>query len=386
VNYSVKPEGNLPTGTQISNQAFVKFDLGPWKPAPPNPDSEIPGYGPWVNTIDSGAPMSHVMALPETVPSETFTVEWEGMDDAGGSGVRDYTIYVSEGADVFTEWISHTNQIWAEFTGEQGHSYSFYSVAEDNVGNAEEAPLVADTITVIEIPVTPSLENVTSASRIDKFSTRYDRRTGQFSMMATWTNIGAEAFSEPRITIENITSSAVTVANADGETEDSKPYFDYSELVSDGKLDPGETSEAKKIVFNNPSRARFEFDITCWAKVESGGGETAPSKQQSQRIHIIIPGESSLAQNYPNPFNPETWIPYELADSGDVRIHIYNIQGRLVRTLELGHQEIGQYYSRDEAAYWDGRNHVGEKVASGIYFYQIQAGEFQSVKKMIMVK
>ena len=173
------------------------------------------------------------------------------------------------------------------------------------------------------------IADVTSVSHIDKFSTRYDRRAEQFSMMATWTNIGTYTFSEPlHLVIENITSPAVTVvtvANADGETEDGKPYFDYSDLVGDTKLGPGETSEAKMLIFDNPTRARFEFDISCWAVVEDGDGVGAPSKQQPKRIHIVIPGETTLAQNYPNPFNPETWIPYELADSGDIKILIYDV-------------------------------------------------------------
>ena len=111
--------------------------------------------------------------------------------------------------------------------------------------------------------------DVTSISQINKFGMRFDRRTGQFSMMATWTNIGAETFSEPlQMVIEGINSGSVTVANADGTTPEGKPYYDYSTLVGDGKLDPGETSEAKRLVFNNPTRVRFTFDVSFWATSE----------------------------------------------------------------------------------------------------------------------
>jgi hypothetical protein len=110
------------------------------------------------------------------------------------------------------------------------------------------------------------LTDVTSISQIDKFGTRFDRRTGQFSMMATWKNIGTDSYFEPlQLVIENITPNTITCANADGTTVDGKPYYDYSSLVGDGKLDPGETSEAKPLVFNNPTRVRFEFDVRCWA-------------------------------------------------------------------------------------------------------------------------
>ena len=95
---------------------------------------------------------------------------------------------------------------------------------------------------------------------------------------------------------------------------------------------------------------------------------------------------SALGQNYPNPFNPETWIPYRLARSSDVTITVYNSVGQLVRELDLGHRSAGVYSSQGRAAYWDGRNDSGEKVASGIYFYRIQAGGFIATKKKIVTK
>jgi len=98
------------------------------------------------------------------------------------------------------------------------------------------------------------------------------------------------------------------------------------------------------------------------------------------------PEVTQLLGNYPNPFNPETWIPYELATDTDVRITIYNTQGVVIRTLELGHQAAGYYTSRSRAAYWDGRNEVGEKVASGVYFYTLTAGEFTATRKMLIRK
>ncbi len=93
-----------------------------------------------------------------------------------------------------------------------------------------------------------------------------------------------------------------------------------------------------------------------------------------------------LYQNYPNPFNPETWIPYQLREPADVAIRIYNAQGRLMRTINLGRREAGLYLNRNSAVYWDGRNDAGEKVASGIYFYQIKAGDFSAMRRMVMVK
>ena len=98
------------------------------------------------------------------------------------------------------------------------------------------------------------------------------------------------------------------------------------------------------------------------------------------------PEETVLLANYPNPFNPETWLPYHLADASDVRITIYDTRGVVVRRLDLGHQREGYYTSRSRAAYWDGRNHVGERVASGIYFYQLEANDISRLRKMVILK
>ena len=98
------------------------------------------------------------------------------------------------------------------------------------------------------------------------------------------------------------------------------------------------------------------------------------------------PEKTALLANYPNPFNPETWIPYHLANPSDVQITIYDARGNLIRRLELGHQHEGYYTSRSRAAYWNGRNDVGERVASGIYFYQLQTENVSLLRKMVILK
>ena len=100
----------------------------------------------------------------------------------------------------------------------------------------------------------------------------------------------------------------------------------------------------------------------------------------------LIPEETALLANYPNPFNPETWIPYQLADSAEVTLTIYDINGNVVRHLALGHQSAGMYRTRSRAAYWDGRNQLGEPVASGLYFYTLTADEFTATRKMLIIK
>ena len=105
-----------------------------------------------------------------------------------------------------------------------------------------------------------------------------------------------------------------------------------------------------------------------------------------QLLSALAPKKTVLLANYPNPFNPETWIPYHLAKDTDVTLRIYAVNGQLVRTLALGHQPAGMYQTRSRAAYWDGRNAVGEPVASGVYFYTLTTSEFTATRKMLIRK
>ena len=107
---------------------------------------------------------------------------------------------------------------------------------------------------------------------------------------------------------------------------------------------------------------------------------SAPAKE----VEPVQP--TALLSNYPNPFNPETWIPYRLSDPAEVTVSIYSVDGRLVRTLELGQMPAGVYSDKERAAYWDGRNAAGEPVASGVYFYTLSAGDFKATRKMVIRK
>ena len=107
--------------------------------------------------------------------------------------------------------------------------------------------------------------------------------------------------------------------------------------------------------------------------------------KQSIKTHLVPP-TFALLQNYPNPFNPETWIPYQLAEDADVSINIYSVSGKLVKTLHLGQKRAGFYMKKSKSAYWDGTDSFGEKVASGVYFYTLQAGEFRATQKMVIIK
>ena len=103
-------------------------------------------------------------------------------------------------------------------------------------------------------------------------------------------------------------------------------------------------------------------------------------------LAVLTPKETILLSNYPNPFNPETWIPYQLANPSDVQIVIYDTRGITIRRLVLGHQPAGHYTTHGRAAHWDGRNDLGERVATGVYFYQLQADNLSLLRKMVILK
>ena len=144
------------------------------------------------------------------------------------------------------------------------------------------------------------------------------------------------------------------------------------------------------------SREMVEYALNVLRAVDDGSFTFRQGiANLEQLLSLFVPAETALLHNYPNPFNPETWIPYQLAEPAEVTFRIYATNGVLVRTLHLGHQPAGIYQSRSRAAYWDGKNEMGESVASGIYFYtlstestrdSVTAGNFTATGKMLIRK
>ena len=132
-------------------------------------------------------------------------------------------------------------------------------------------------------------------------------------------------------------------------------------------------------------------DVKLWLSHARQRNLTDPTSLKGiifleQLLAAMLPKETILLPNYPNPFNPETWIPYRLAEDAFVTLTIYDGRGQVVRTLEIGHQTAAFYESRSKAIYWDGRNEFGESVASGVYFYQLRAGNYTALRRMVILK
>jgi len=148
ISYLVKPLAGLPSGTVIQNRAHITFDY--------NDPIDTPLVH---NTLDAAAPTSQVAPLPDTTTDTTFTVSWSGQDEASGSGIASYDIYVSVDGGAFIPWLTDTTDTSAIVSGQPGHTYSFYSNARDNVGHVEDAPAAPDaTIQIVGAATTTTLQ------------------------------------------------------------------------------------------------------------------------------------------------------------------------------------------------------------------------------------
>ena len=97
----------------------------------------------------------------------------------------------------------------------------------------------------------------------------------------------------------------------------------------------------------------------------------------------VIPFSFELKQNYPNPFNPSTKIDYTVETSGHVSLKVYDVMGRLVKTLVDEHQYAG---SNGYSITWNGLDNLGNKVSAGIYIYSLQSEGMNATKKMVLMK
>jgi len=218
-------------------------------------------------------------------------------------------------------------------------------------------------------------------------------------------NISSEALLPPmRVEINNLYPPAptITINNSDGGGNGIGAYWDYiNSLGPDNELSPGETSTAKRWEFYNPNMVGFYFSCDIYGvpasslpKIATGNGNlpfamTNDIKQQLVTINrgeinmaeIAVPKEFVLEQSYPNPFNAETVIKYQLPEPSTVSLKILNLLGQEIRTLIDGQKGAGYH-----EAIWDGRDNSGKDVASGIYIYRIQAGDFVDMKKMELIR
>lgn len=194
-------------------------------------------------------------------------------------------------------------------------------------------------------------------------------------------NIGDKI--EIRANVFGNIDSPLTVTIVQGNSVVEKEMTDesgyYYALIDTKNFKPG---NAKLTVNGKMGEEEFIYDkeviLTQASAVETNDNAYLESKKSSLKNRVYM--------SYPNPFNPDVWIPYELSQSANVTVEIYNALGQLIRTLDLGYKYGGKYIDANKAAHWDGRNSNGEYVSSGIYFYRLKAGNFVATGKMIALK
>jgi len=189
----------------------------------------------------------------------------------------------------------------------------------------------------------------------------------------------------------------VLIGSAFGTSEDETPL----DVNSDGTIDIVDLiivamhyGETTKLPTSSAPRSPSNIYMNAleqWlsaAKIADDGSETFRRGITilEQLLSAIVPEQTVLLQNYPNPFNPDTWIPYQLSEASEVSITIYDATGRIVRKLGQGYKLAGTYRTQANAAHWDGRNEIGESVASGVYFVLLKAGEYQQIRRIVLVK
>ncbi len=249
--YSIRPTAGILSGTTVCNQASVVFDTN----APINTAR-------WCNTTDDLPPSSRVQALPASEPTNTFLVQWSGSD--AGSGIHDYTIYVSDNGGAYAAWLQDTSLTQSNFTGASGHTYSFFSIARDNAGNTEATKTVADTTTTVGSGVTCAAD-VTAQFTVTLSGYRFNNATQRFQQAVTITRAASGSQTGPfALALKGLSSNA-TLYHAAGTTTCAiagSPYV----LVDPGSAS-WNTGQTVKLTleFTNPTRTGITYTAVLLA-------------------------------------------------------------------------------------------------------------------------
>ena len=237
------PKSGLATGTPVQNQAVIVFDTNAPIPTPI-----------WLNTLDNDAPVTHVLPLTAQQSSPTFPVHWTGTDT--GSGTSVFTVFVSDNGGRFTIWLDSTSDLSAMFAGQVGHTYGFFSVGTDLVGNTEATKTAAEAVTqVVSAPACAT--DVSAQVQITRSGFGYNLATGRFVQTVTLKNSSAASIAAPlSLVLDNLSSNS-TLYNATGTTACATPAGSSFANLSTS-LAPG-ASASILLQFTNPTRAGITY-------------------------------------------------------------------------------------------------------------------------------
>ncbi|MCG9126870.1 PD40 domain-containing protein [Candidatus Poribacteria bacterium] len=319
----------------------------------------------------------------------------------------DASIIASGSADeTVILWNTGTGEILHILTGHTSHvSYLAFSVDGRTLASAgyyENKILLWDVATGEKLPsITGHTSGISNLAFTNDGNSFVSLSSDGTALIWDWTQ--RDIKREPQYTLEDVNRDGIVdiqdliyVASQFGTTDDENTadvnqdgIVDIADIVLIAKVLENENAAPQKTA-NTTNLLSIE-QIKIWIDQAKKHSNTSIEFQKGIAIleHLLTsltPKNSALLSNYPNPFNPETWIPYQLAKPADVRISIFSFDGTLVRLLNIGNQSEGMYLNRNDSAYWDGKNELGESVASGIYFYTLSAGDFSATRRMVIQK
>jgi len=270
-----------------------------------------------------------------TANDQTLTYSWDFGDGATGTGVSPSHAYVAEGI------------------------YTVTLVVNDGVVDSELSDTTATVTTEPTEPTTVSISSIT-----------YSTTGGKHNNLHLLSTINL---------VDNLGNPVASASVSIDVSCDDSLYASETDTTG--------TSGTVTFKFTKAPSGYYTTTVTYVSTAQglTWGGVT-PENGFNKDGGSSKGRQTALLQNTPNPFNPETWIPFKLSKTEHVVIKIYNVTGNLVRTLDLGDRPTGAYISKDKAGYWDGRSITGEKVASGVYFYLMEAGKFRAMRKMVIMK
>lgn len=345
MQYTVQANGGLTTGASIKGGASIVFDTN----APLATNSAL-------NTIDSGAPTSNVNPLPVTTNSPSFTVSWSGTDDAGGSGIASYTVYVSVNGAAFTPWLTNQTQTSATYTGVIGNTYSFYSVATDNVGLQQPLPTGAQATTKLVPPLRASASTLVAIpinGSDELFAITANNGLYFYRSAVGWQQIGAAG------TVQSISGVAAGAGNlvlfvvtTDAGLFRYSPTSGWAQIGGSGtirSISAGTDAKGQADVFVlTTGNAFFEYSQVGWAAVGAANTILAMSAASQGRV-VVVTADHSVFQ-----FGPSTgWIRLTSAGfakslsvvtegAGNLAVFAVTQNNALYReTLTSGWQAIG---------------------------------------------